>query len=154
MQANDAVTRHRAPQQDRRGCQGESPGHQHSAGVFHLAPSDSRWQPRARELILQVPSEGTLQHGTSKNPTSKKTLLVGKWESTMVPSSDRNAYDPEVLTVMGIAFDNVCNCLPDQFRESDSLRRKLALHIIHQVDDGESDPIRLANSALFSLLFW
>ena len=32
------------------------------------------------------------------------------------------------------------------------MRRKLALHIIRQVDDGESDPTRLADSAIFSVL--
>jgi len=71
----------------------------------------------------------------------------------MVPSSSiGGAYNPEILTIMGNAFDNACNCLPVQFRDSESLRRKLALHIIRQIDDGESDPTRLADSALFSLL--
>jgi hypothetical protein len=32
------------------------------------------------------------------------------------------------------------------------MRRKLALHIFHQVDVGESDPARLADSAILSLL--
>jgi hypothetical protein len=30
----------------------------------------------------------------------------------------------------------------------------LALHIFHQVDEGESDPARLADSAILSLLRW
>ncbi len=33
------------------------------------------------------------------------------------------------------------------------MRRKLALHIIRQIDDGEIDPTRLANSAILSLLW-
>ena len=71
----------------------------------------------------------------------------------MVPSSSiGGAYNPEILTIMGNAFDNACNSLPVQFRDSESLRRKLALHIIRQINDGESDPTRLADSALFSLL--
>ena len=32
------------------------------------------------------------------------------------------------------------------------MRRKLALHIIREVDSGESDPTRLANSAVLSVL--
>jgi len=55
---------------------------------------------------------------------------------------------------MGNAFDHACDCLPVQFRDSDSLRRKLALHIIREINDGESDPTRLAHSAVFSLLLW
>jgi hypothetical protein len=73
----------------------------------------------------------------------------------MVPSSGIGwAYDPEILTIMGNAFDHACDCLPVQFRDSDSLRRKLALHIIREINDGESDPTRLAHSAVFSLLLW
>ena len=73
----------------------------------------------------------------------------------MVPSSGIGwAYDPEALTIMGNAFDHACDCLPVQFRDSDSLRRKIALHIIREINDGESDPTRLAHSAVFSLLLW
>jgi hypothetical protein len=64
------------------------------------------------------------------------------------------AYDPENLTIMGNAFDHACNCLPVHFRDSDSLRRKLASHITRQMNDGESDATRLAHSAVFSLLLW
>ena len=32
------------------------------------------------------------------------------------------------------------------------MRRKLASHIIHHLDDGESDPTRLAGSAIISVL--
>src|SRR5262245_51595254 len=63
-------------------------------------------------------------------------------------------YDPEVLIVMTNAFDRACDFLPAEFRDSDQLRRKLALHIIRQVDDGESDTARLADSAILSLLRW
>jgi hypothetical protein len=72
----------------------------------------------------------------------------------MVPSSGIECYDPEILTIMGNAFDHACDCLPVQFRDSDSLRRKLALHIIREMNDGESDPMRLAHSAVFSLSVW
>jgi hypothetical protein len=66
--------------------------------------------------------------------------------------SSRCVYDPEVLMVMTNAFDRACDFLPAEFRHSDHMRRKLALHIVHQVDDGESDPARLADSAILSLL--
>ena len=73
----------------------------------------------------------------------------------MAPSSGIGwAYDPEILTTMGNAFDHACDCLPVQFRGSDNLRRKLALHIIREINDGESDPTRLVHSAVSSLLVW
>ncbi len=71
----------------------------------------------------------------------------------MVPLiGSRCVYYPEVLMVMTKAFDRACDFLPSEFRDSDHMRRKLALHIIRQVDDGESDPARLADSAILSLL--
>src|SRR5262245_66528026 len=66
--------------------------------------------------------------------------------------SGRCVYDPEVLMVMTNAFDRACDFLPAEFRDSDHMRRKLALHIFHQVDVGESDPARLADSAISSLV--
>jgi len=61
----------------------------------------------------------------------------------MTPSSGIGCvYDPETLTMMTHAFDRACNFLPTQFRDSDYMRRKLALHIIHEVDDGENVPTR------------
>ena len=61
----------------------------------------------------------------------------------MVPLiGSRCVYDPEVLIVMTNAFDRACDFLPAEFRDSDHMRRKLALHIIRQVDDGESDTAR------------
>jgi hypothetical protein len=70
----------------------------------------------------------------------------------MIPLTGRCVYDPEVLMVMTNAFDHACDFLPAQFRDNDHVRRKLALHILDQVDDGESDPARLADSAILSLL--
>jgi len=49
------------------------------------------------------------------------------------------------------ALDRACRALPTQFSGSDYMRRKLALHIIHQVEAGEHDPARLAGLALFSV---
>jgi len=71
----------------------------------------------------------------------------------MIPLiGSRCVYDPEVLMVMTDAFDRACDFLPAEFRDSDRMPRKLALHIIRQVDDGESDRARLADSAILSLL--
>jgi hypothetical protein len=64
----------------------------------------------------------------------------------------RCVYDPATLTIMSSAFDRACDCLPLEFKGSAQLRRKLALHIIRHVDDGESDPTRLADSAVLSLV--
>jgi hypothetical protein len=50
------------------------------------------------------------------------------------------------------AFDRACDFLPVQFRNNDRMRRKLALHIIRDLNDGESDPTCLADSAILSVL--
>jgi hypothetical protein len=71
----------------------------------------------------------------------------------IVSSGIRSVYDPETLTIMSNAFDRACDFLPAQFRDSDHMRRKLALRIIRHLDDGESDPTRLADSAIISLLW-
>jgi hypothetical protein len=71
----------------------------------------------------------------------------------MVPSSGvRRVYDPDTLSLMTNAFDRACDFLPVQFRDSDRMRRRLALHIIRQVNDGESDAGRLADTAILSVL--
>jgi hypothetical protein len=71
----------------------------------------------------------------------------------MSPSSGtRPVYDPATLRIMIDAFDHACNFLPAQFRNSDSVRRKLALHIIRDLNDGESDSTRLADTAVLSVL--
>ena len=71
----------------------------------------------------------------------------------MIPLiGSRCVYNPEVLIIMTNAFDRACDFLAAEFRDSDRMRRKLALHIIRQADDGESDPARLADSALLSSL--
>jgi hypothetical protein len=72
----------------------------------------------------------------------------------MIPSNNiTRVYDPHTLSIMAIAFDRACDFLPVQFRDSDYMRRKVASHIIRHVNDGESDPTRLADSAIVSI-FW
>ena len=69
----------------------------------------------------------------------------------MIPSNVSRVYDPHTLSIMGIAFGRACDFLPVQFRGSDYMRRKLASQIIRHVNDGESDPTRLADSAIVSI---
>jgi hypothetical protein len=71
----------------------------------------------------------------------------------MIPSNGiSRVYDPDTLSVMAVAFDRACDFLPVQFRDSDQMRRKLASHIVRHVNDGESDPTRLADSAILAVL--
>jgi hypothetical protein len=71
----------------------------------------------------------------------------------MTPSSGiRHVYDPATLRVITNAFDRACDSLPVQFRDSDRVRRKIALHIIRHLNDGESDPTQLADAAILSVL--
>src|SRR5262245_38090878 len=70
----------------------------------------------------------------------------------MIPSNNiSRVYDPHTLSIMAIAFDRACDFLPVQFRNSDYMRRKVASHIIRHVNDGESDPTRLDDSAIVSI---
>ena len=80
--------------------------------------------------------------------------VIQERESEMTPSnSTMRTYDPDTLIIMANAFDRACDVLPVQFRDSDHMRRKLALHIIRHIDDGETDPTRLADSAILSILW-
>jgi hypothetical protein len=60
-------------------------------------------------------------------------------------------YEPDSIRVMGDALEYACRMLPEGVRASESLRRRLALHIMHDLDAGERDPARLAVTAVFSL---
>jgi len=103
----------------------------------------------ARRASLRI--SPSLEHPQA----SGSTTALEEWENEMVPLiGSRCVYDPEVLIVMTNAFDRACDFLPAEFRDSDHMRRKLALHIIRQVDDGESDSARLADSAILSLRRW
>src|SRR6266702_8236154 len=48
-------------------------------------------------------------------------------------SGIRRFYDPDTLSIMTNAFDRACDSVPVQFRNSDRMRRKLALHIIRHI---------------------
>ena len=60
-------------------------------------------------------------------------------------------YEPDSIRIMTDAIDFACRMLPDGAGESESLRRRLATHILHDIDAGERDPLRLATSAVFSV---
>lgn len=60
-------------------------------------------------------------------------------------------YEPDSIRIMTDAIDFACRMLPDSVPESESLRRLLATHILHDIDAGERDPLRLATSAVFSI---
>ena len=60
-------------------------------------------------------------------------------------------YPPEVVAAMTAAFDNVCRSVSAQISGNDDVRRRLALIILRNVDQGEHDPLRLAELALNEL---
>ena len=59
-------------------------------------------------------------------------------------SPGRN-YQSEIIAAMTLAFDTVCRSLLAKESDSDDVRRKLALIILHHADQGERDPSRLAD---------
>jgi hypothetical protein len=60
-------------------------------------------------------------------------------------------YEPDSVRVMTDALEIANRMLPVDARGNESLRRRLALHIMHQLDAGERDPARLATSAVLSM---
>jgi hypothetical protein len=80
--------------------------------------------------------------------TMVSELIAGEPSSTLKKAA---IYDPQTLTIMSRALDRACNFLPAQFGDTDYIRTRLAVHIIRHVNDGESDPSRLANQAIASI---
>jgi hypothetical protein len=78
-------------------------------------------------------------------------INLGVLEMT-TSSSIKHVYGPDTLRIMTDAFDRACEFLPVQLRDSDHMRRKLASHIIRHVNDGESDPTHLAETAILFVL--
>jgi hypothetical protein len=56
-------------------------------------------------------------------------------------------YCPETISVMKAAFDRVSQCVTEQVNNNDDVKKTLALIILRQVDRGERDPDRLAETA-------
>jgi hypothetical protein len=65
------------------------------------------------------------------------------------PHDIEGVYGPDTLKIMMMAFDDAHKCLPEEFRESDRARHKLALLIIRHIERGERDPVCLADSGDF-----
>ena len=63
-------------------------------------------------------------------------------------SQTAGIYSPEILQRMGVAFDGAQESLPVNVGDLTLLRRRLALRIIHHVDQGEHDPAQLCSWAL------
>jgi hypothetical protein len=57
-------------------------------------------------------------------------------------------YSPEIVAVMGAAFDRVCQSISKRINDSADVKKTLALIIIRHVDRGERDAERLAEIAL------
>ena len=60
-------------------------------------------------------------------------------------------YPLEVVVVMSTAFDHVCRSISHQLSNDADVRRRLASIIVRRVDDGEHDPMRLAELAFNDL---
>ena len=56
-------------------------------------------------------------------------------------------YYPETLSMMTTAFDRASQSVSEQINGNDDVKRKLALIILREVDQGERDPDRLAATA-------
>jgi hypothetical protein len=63
----------------------------------------------------------------------------------------KGVYGPEVVTVMGTAFDRVCQFLPKWVGGNDEVRQLCAWTIIRLVDQGHRDPVRLFEFTLREL---
>lgn len=64
----------------------------------------------------------------------------------------KRAYGPEDLRTMSFAFDTAYQRLPDTFKGNERVRRKLALLIIRHVDEGENDPVKIADAVILLLM--
>jgi hypothetical protein len=69
-----------------------------------------------------------------------------------VPSSSfKRFYEPDSVRIMTDALDFACRMLPAPAGESESVRRRLALSIMRELDTGERDPARIAAVAALSI---
>ena len=55
----------------------------------------------------------------------------------MPPFGDVYVYAPDILKVMGTAFDTAVQSLPPNLQDHEGARRKLALIILRHMDRGE-----------------
>jgi len=64
---------------------------------------------------------------------------------------DDRAYTPETVALMTAAFERACQSASPQIDGNDEVRERLALIILQHVDQGERDPVRLADVAFREL---
>ena len=57
------------------------------------------------------------------------------------------SYSPETISVMTSAFDMVCKSVSTRMKGRDDVKKTLALIILRQVDQGECNAERLAETA-------
>jgi hypothetical protein len=97
---------------------------------------------RGRALILPAPDAPPTEAVAREGPLPPSP---GRSDA----ASFRRFYEPATIRVMTDALDLACRLLPPGVRDSESLRRRVALHIIHHLDAGERDAMRLATAAVF-----
>jgi hypothetical protein len=61
------------------------------------------------------------------------------------------SYGPEIVSVMTTAFERVRQSVSNEIQGNDDVCRSLALIILRHVDEGEREPVRLADAALREL---
>ena len=61
------------------------------------------------------------------------------------------SYSPETIAVMTTAFDMVCQSLSAPMNGNEHVKRVLALAILRLIDQGEREPMLLADGALRQL---
>lgn len=66
--------------------------------------------------------------------------------TTVVPSADGEAFDPDALQAMCVAFEEVCRAL--QLEKDQHAREVMAVRIIDLVRGGERDAERLRDRVL------
>jgi hypothetical protein len=72
-------------------------------------------------------------------------------EPPVVSQTFKRFYEPDSVRLMADALDFACRLLPTPVRESESVRRRLALSIMRELDAGERDPARIAAVAALSI---
>jgi hypothetical protein len=89
------------------------------------------------------------QSGFSPVPNLHADLYMGTRVMLHLVQLDRT-YSPETVSVMGAAFDRVCQSISNEMNGNDAAKRRLALiipRLVRLVDRGERDSARLAEIA-------
>jgi hypothetical protein len=107
----------------------------------------SRASPKGASRVgVHLPPERQLLDGGE----AREGVLPPPAAAPAMPRFKR-FYEPDSVRVMTDALDLACRMLPAAAQASESMRRRLALHIMHDLDAGERDAARLALSAVLSV---